>query len=421
MDLENDAIMRILCLFANEFPYGYWEAYLETEIKYYDKFDKVFIFALQLRKEHAKTIRQIPENCIVIPVWYAAKWKYLINSFCVLTDENLYKEIRILRKKHQLNLKNVIDLFVFLSRANYEARIILKSIQHSDLENAVFYSYRFEYQPYVALLLRNRLGQHNIIIARAHRYDLYEERRPHKYIPCREILLENIDAVYPCSEDGTEYLQRKFSKYKDCIDVRFLGTCRHNKCQFEKDTTLRLVSCSNVVPVKRLDLIIDALKYVTEVNVRWTHFGDGVMLDEVKKLAEQLPENVVTDFRGNIKNDELMRIYEKESFDLFVNVSSSEGIPVSIMEAMSFGIPCIATDVGGSGEIVIDRYNGILLKDDFRIQDFIQALDWYLKMDSNTILELRKNVYLSWERKYNAETNYTEFVEELLYRLIEWI
>lgn len=116
-----------------------------------------------------------------------------------------------------------------------------------------------------------------------------------------------------------------------------------------------------------------------------------------------------------------MRIYEKESFDLFVNVSSSEGIPVSIMEAMSFGIPCIATDVGGSGEIVIDRYNGILLKDDFRIQDFIQALDWYLKMDSNTILELRKNVYLSWERKYNAETNYTEFVEELLYRLIEWI
>ena len=182
-----------------------------------------------------------------------------------------------------------------------------------------------------------------------------------------------------------------------------------------------MVSCSNVVPVKRLDLIIDALKYVTEVNVRWTHFGDGVMLDEVKKLAEQLPENVVTDFRGNIKNDELMRIYEKESFDLFVNVSSSEGIPVSIMEAMSFGIPCIATDVGGSGEIVIDRYNGILLKDDFRIQDFIQALDWYLKMDSNTILELRKNVYLSWERKYNAETNYTEFVEELLYRLIEWI
>lgn len=46
--------MKTLCLFTNEFPYGTWEAYLETEVKFYDQFDKVYVFALQLRKRTFK-------------------------------------------------------------------------------------------------------------------------------------------------------------------------------------------------------------------------------------------------------------------------------------------------------------------------------------------------------------------------------
>ena len=45
---------------------------------------------------------------------------------------------------------------------------------------------------------------------------------------------------------------------------------------------------------------------------------------------------------------------------MFINLSSSEGIPVSIMEAQSFGIPVIATNVGGSGEIVVSE-TGVLV------------------------------------------------------------
>lgn len=40
--------MKILCLFTNEFPYGNWEPYLETEIKFYNDFDKVYIFSCNL-------------------------------------------------------------------------------------------------------------------------------------------------------------------------------------------------------------------------------------------------------------------------------------------------------------------------------------------------------------------------------------
>lgn len=78
--------MRILCIFANEFPYGTWEPYLETEIKYYDTFDKVYIFSLQLRREHAMTKRDVGSNIEVIPIYYAPQWRYFINTWVTLFD-----------------------------------------------------------------------------------------------------------------------------------------------------------------------------------------------------------------------------------------------------------------------------------------------------------------------------------------------
>lgn len=59
---------------------------------------------------------------------------------------------------------------------------------------------------------------------------------------------------------------------------------------------------------------------------------------------------------------------------MFINVSSSEGLPVSIMEACSFGIPIIATNVGGTAEIVQAGVNGILLKEQFETEVLKQAI-----------------------------------------------
>ena len=52
-----------------------------------------------------------------------------------------------------------------------------------------------------------------------------------------------------------------------------------------------------------------------------------------------------------------------QPIDIFINVSSSEGLPVAIMEAISFDIPIIATNVGGTSEIVTPE-TGILIAPD---------------------------------------------------------
>ena len=100
---------------------------------------------------------------------------------------------------------------------------------------------------------------------------------------------------------------------------------------------------------------METLQHILDINIKWTHFGDGIMMNQIKEMSRELPENIKIDFRGNVKNSDLLEVYKNNQFDLFLNVSLSEGIPVSIMEALSFGIPCIATDVGGTKEMVAEK------------------------------------------------------------------
>ena len=137
-------------------------------------------------------------------------------------------------------------------------------------------------------------------------------------------------------------------------------------------------------------------------------------MDDIKNMAKNLPDNICVDFRGNISNGELLRNYSNEQFDLLLNVSESEGIPVSIMETMSFGIPCIATDVGGTKEIVTDKYNGILLEKNFEPEILAQWICKFIEMPSDEYMQYRNNARTSWANKYNAEKNYEMFMKKLL-------
>ena len=65
------------------------------------------------------------------------------------------------------------------------------------------------------------------------------------------------------------------------------------------------------------------------------------------------------------------------------------------MEALSFGIPCIATDVGGTKEIVIDGYNGWLLKKDFKEEQLVNIIRNYCNLNNEQILKLRECAYES--------------------------
>lgn len=106
-----------------------------------------------------------------------------------------------------------------------------------------------------------------------------------------------------------------------------------------------------------------------------------------------------------------MELYRKHPLDVFMNVSSTEGTPVAMMEAISCGVPVIATAVGGNQEIVSDM-NGILLRSDASPEDIAKAILNFLD-HPEIMTSLRKGSHTVWMEHYNAEVNFRAFAERL--------
>ncbi|MEW5818233.1 MAG: glycosyltransferase, partial [Spirochaetota bacterium] len=98
---------------------------------------------------------------------------------------------------------------------------------------------------------------------------------------------------------------------------------------------------------------------LSRINFRIILAGDGPERSRLEQLAERLGVRsrlLFLGFRNDI--DSLL-----QTFDLFVLPSREEGLPMSVLEAMSFGIPVVATRVGGVPEIVLHNQTGILVPD----------------------------------------------------------
>lgn len=202
---------------------------------------------------------------------------------------------------------------------------------------------------------------------RLHGFDLYEERNDN--LPLRTSIFQAVNNVAVISEHGRGYLKER---YADVLDSRKLKLSRLGTADYglgpepAPGSPLTVVSCSSVIPLKRVASLIPALQQIAlKQQVRWVHFGAGELFDELADACEQAMDaspNLSIELRGQVRNDDIVAFYQDTPVDVFANVSDVEGVPVSVMEAMSFGIPVVATDAGGTGEIVgRDLGSGILL------------------------------------------------------------
>jgi glycosyltransferase involved in cell wall biosynthesis len=197
------------------------------------------------------------------------------------------------------------------------------------------------------------------IVVRFH--DLFEDENA-GYIPYRRQLLESISLAGPSSEKGRRHLSALYPDVSTPIRVMRLGVPRLEALEMSSDGVLRILSCSNVMPRKRVALIADALREV-QFPVHWTHVGDGPQMDELRRKVAALPPNVETHLAGAIPTDRLLAFYRERPVDVFVNVSTSEGVAMTILECLSSGVPVLASDVGGSSEVVDDSVGGLLPAD----------------------------------------------------------
>lgn len=412
-----------LVLLTSEYPFGKGETFLESEMPFHEKrFDKIIIIAVDAAPDSAAT-RTAPSNadCFNAQDGCSAHVRYID---VIRGATHIFKSSDYVKKEKKYiggSIAKRVFLEYFLERADREYKKcaeILSGYDFSEYDSVTVYSYWLFVTAMIGSRLKDDIKKfcpRVKFISRAHRYDLYEDRNSLKYLPMREYLLDKTDAVYPCSLDGEKHLRDNFPNYASKINCSFLGTrdCGRAGASLGE---LHIVSCSNVIAVKRLDLIVESLALLKDsgIKLRWTHIGDGKLLPDIKKRAQDKLGFMQTDFKGRLGNSEVLDFYRTEGADIFVNVSSSEGIPVSLMEAASFGIPMIATDVGGTGEIVEDGYDGILLPCDFKPCELSEAIKRYGALTAAERIAYRDNSRKKWEDCFNAQRNYSEFSDMLL-------
>lgn len=122
--------------------------------------------------------------------------------------------------------------------------------------------------------------------------------------------------------------------------------------------TNNIISIGRVTRGKRIDEIIEIAAVLKDNN--FIIVGDGDKLLEMKQLVKEKNLSNVT-FTGFVKNEEALKMYYDVS--LFIMTSETEGLPMALLEAFSYGVPVVAYETeSGVSDIVDDGVNGYIIK-----------------------------------------------------------
>lgn len=405
--------MKTVVLLTSQFPFEKGESFVAPELPFAQKNGlKLHIVAVNAQNG-GELFHPVAEGIKCEPLFcngFSFLSKLGFTAGCFL-KKRFWQEVRFLSKKGTLSLANIRNLIAFVSRGERIARALKKKFC-SELKKApesiVFYSYWMVDFSYAAAVLSKKYGV--TAVTRAHGGDLYSHRHKGGYAPMRDFLLKNLSGIYPVSRDGELYLKENFGPRSNVCFKR-LGSFNHTgPTEARNDEPVFLaVTCAYVIPLKRLPLVADALSQITHRRIHWVHFGDGPDSNALLERARTLPENICFDFRGNTKHGDIMDFYAHNKVHLFINASTSEGLPVSIMEAASFGIPVIATDVGGTHEIVSEGKNGFLLPAELDASDLANCVRRVMDMEHEEYQKMRQNARSVWESEFDADRNYDDF------------
>ena len=245
-------------------------------------------------------------------------------------------------------------------------------------------------------------------ISRAHGYDLSLKKAG----KLRTKTLANSLGIWAASKAGAARLQETIADPSHKIRVAPLGSQNADKSKSAhhkaSDRSVTFLSCARVVDIKRVSLNLDFMEALAgarpDWKFEWIHIGDGDRMPELKmRAAESRRRNLSIELKGAIGNSEVHELYRTRTIDWFLLLSTYEGgLPISICEALSYGVPAVATDTGGIPEAVDDSC-GILMPADANPDEFVLSIIPYLDSDYR-YGELSTGAFSRWAEHLDSDT-----------------
>lgn len=243
----------------------------------------------------------------------------------------------------------------------------------------------------------------------------FVEKRMNKL---HQFVVENVDKVVSISNTGAINFVKEFPQIKSKVVAIVNGIedlseekkllIRELKSK-EYVYKYRLVSCGSINGRKGQWIIVHAMSKLNPEqlkNISLTLVGDGPERKELEEYVKEhnLKENVF--FTGAVNNEKVFDYLVMSN--IYVLMSCSEGLPISIIEGLRCGLPIIATNIAGIPETVIDSKNGLLVRRDVDDLAFILA-----RIDKYNWDEFGKESRILYENKFTYLRMREEYVNML--------
>lgn len=178
----------------------------------------------------------------------------------------------------------------------------------------------------------------------------------------RRLALRRIDALWPVSEDTARHLREvqgvaaeRIRVIPNALDPFWPLPEAHARGHEH------VLAVSRLHPdhaYKGIDVTLQALAAVPAAQrPRYVVAGDGPDRERLETIASELGIDV--SFTGKVSDEVLAGLYRDAS--AFVLPSTGEGFGLVYLEAMAFGLPCVAAKAGGATEVVADEVTGITI------------------------------------------------------------
>lgn len=248
-----------------------------------------------------------------------------------------------------------------------------------------------------------------------HRWDIKENNMLSKKIKTAKF-------VRCISEHGkSELLEIIGRSYKEKVKVIHMGVkIPENTIRFQSTKKIfKIIVPANLIEVKGHQYLIDAcLNLINQgiTNFQCIFYGEGVLREKLESL---IVERKLVDYikmPGPIPHEKLIDMYKNREVDIVILPSITtykgehEGIPVSLMEAMAYGIPVISTNTGGIPELMSGGA-GIIVEQ--RSPDQLAQAIIRIMKDTNFTRELSERGYQRVQSEFNIDKNVENLLEAI--------
>lgn len=390
-------INKKIIVFTYAYPTGNLEdTFIKFELsKLSENFEKIEIIPL---KNFDRVVKLNKENIEVnLELSKKLNIKNIILFFFSKTifSFNFYKEIKknLFKKNFFIKLKMII---MEITQSEIVFNWILKN-KIKDHEKQIFYSFWSNF----ILLTFQKLKEVKDIktISRTLGSDLNGFIKNDSYVPFIDTKFTTLNKIILLGD----YQKNKLKKFNlnNQIEIAPLGVFPQSKNNDNKiflNEPITFVSCGNLIEIKNNLLMIDFLKKFSEMTnkkVRYIMIGKGILKKKILKKIKNY-NNIIFEYHEYVDN--FVNLLKKNKVHFFLNFSSQEGMPFTVMESMSCGIPTIASNIPPNEYLV--RNNGFL----FDLNNFEDSISKTID-DIDETLNNKKYYYQKSQKSFEFINN----------------